>query len=56
MTIVEEMAINQLTEFVETAKEMGICYHGSDIDKDLQLAVVSIVEQYVGEYLEEVGQ
>lgn len=56
MTIVEEMAINQLTEFVETAKEMGICYHGNDIDKEVQLAVIGIVEQYVGEYLEEDGQ
>ena len=56
MTIVEELAINQLTEFLENAKSYGLCYNGRDMPEQVQIAVTDIVEQYVGEYLAEDGE
>ena len=53
MTIIESMGYEALEEFVETAKEMGICYCGNDIPPSVQSAVIEIVSQYLEEYKEE---
>lgn len=53
MTNLEEYAVNQLVDFVETATEQGLCYNGRDIDPQLQLLVIKIVEDYVDGYIKE---
>lgn len=53
MTTLEQFGINRLKKFVENAKEDGICHNGYDIDTDVQLLVVSVVEQYIEMYQQE---
>ena len=51
MSNLEDFAINQLIDFVGTAKEMGICYGGCDIDPSLQVLIIDVVEEYIGDHL-----
>ena len=50
MTNAENLGMSMLEDFIETAKQMGICYCGNDIPKAVQIAVIEIVEQYIEEY------
>lgn len=53
MTNLETLGMSMLKDFVESATEMGLCYCGSDIPQEVQVAVISIVQQYIDEYEED---
>ena len=55
MTIVEQIGIKNLEDFVKGAKDLGISYVGAEIPMEIQNSVILIVEQYIEEYLNKEG-
>jgi len=51
MSYAEEIGVNELKKFVESAKEKGICFNGEDIDSFISTVVINIVEDYISEVI-----
>lgn len=52
MTRLEEYAISELKKFVALATQDGICFGGCDINRDMQILVIQIIEDYIEQYEE----
>lgn len=52
MTILEAMSVSALMDFVERAKEQGLCYNGADIPHEVQYGVIRIVDEYISNVVE----
>ena len=52
MNRLEDYAISELKKFVNLATQDGICFSGCDMNRDMQILVIQIVEDYIDEYEE----
>lgn len=50
MSLLEEYAINELKKFVDLATQDGICFGGCDMNRDMQVLVIQIIEDYIEQY------
>lgn len=48
----EEYTITKLQDFIDEARDKGICYNGADIEKPLQKLIIDIIEDYIIDYME----